>query len=283
MRVAAFTSTSPGEDIVRLATEHAVDLVLTDVAGDNPLGGDVAAVVGAVSCDVALQVGGAPAFAPDKPVLVPFGALSTTGLRSSSAPGSRARTAGLALLGSASRRHRRDASRLLADASLLVQRTAGVAAEPRLSGASLDELVGAAENAALLVIGLSDRWREEGVGEFRTRSSTARPHRRSSFAAARVGRTGSAREPDALRGRSRTSRRGSGRRARTARASRRAWNKSTLIRLWKRQSGVTKLVCSRRWSSQAGGMLVGVTAACGLLGALAAGPSAAPGSASSSG
>jgi DNA-binding SARP family transcriptional activator len=169
VRVAAFTSTSPGEDVVRLATEHAVDLVLTDVAGDNPLGGDVAAVVGAVSCDVALQVGGAPAFAPDKPVLVPFGgAEHDWAALELGAWIARSHGVGLALLGSASRRHRRDASRLLADASLLVQRTAGIAAEPRLSGAGLDELVGAAENAALLVIGLSDRWREEGVGEFRT-------------------------------------------------------------------------------------------------------------------
>jgi hypothetical protein len=169
VRVAAFTSTSPGEDVVRLATEHAVDLVLTDVAGDNPLGGDVAAVVEAVSCDVALQVGGAPAFESGMPVLVPFGgAEHDWAALELGAWIARSHGVGLALLGSASRRHRRDASRLLADASLLVQRTAGVAAEPRLSGAGLDELVHAAENAALLVVGLSDRWREEGVGEFRT-------------------------------------------------------------------------------------------------------------------
>jgi DNA-binding SARP family transcriptional activator len=168
-RAAAFTSTSPGDDVVRLATEHAVDLVLTDVAGDDPLGGDVAAVVGAVSCDVALQVGGAPAFGPDKPVLVPFGgAEHDWAALELGAWIARSHGVGLALLGSASRRHRRDASRLLADASLLVQRTAGVAAEPRLTGAGLDELARAADNAALLVIGLSDRWREEGVGEFRT-------------------------------------------------------------------------------------------------------------------
>lgn len=167
-RVAAFTSSSPGEDVVRLATEHAVDLVLTDVAGENPLAGDIAAVVGAVPCDIALHVGGTPAFERGEPVLVPFGgAEHDWAALELGAWIARSHGVGLALLGSASRRDRRDASRLLADASLLVQRTAGVAAEPRLSGAGLDELVRAAANAALLVVGLSDRWREEGVGPFR--------------------------------------------------------------------------------------------------------------------
>ena len=68
------------------------------------------------------------------------------------------------LIGAAERRAGdRDASRLLADASLIVQRTTGVVAEPLLAvpGRAADEL---AQGAGLLVLGLSERWRTEGLG-----------------------------------------------------------------------------------------------------------------------
>ena len=60
---------------------------------------------------------------------------------------------------------RRDASRLLADASLAVQRVADVDAAPVLAGA--DGLVAAVAEAGLVVVGISPRWRHEGIGAVR--------------------------------------------------------------------------------------------------------------------
>jgi len=167
-RVAVFTSPSPGEDIARLASDHAVDLVLTDLSRADPLAEDVAAVVAAAPCDIALHIGGAHRLGSDAPVLVPFGgAEHDWAALELGAWIARSHHVGLTLLGSASRRQRRDASRLLADASLLVQKAAGVVARPVVSRSGVDGLVAAAAGAGVLVVGLSDRWREEGVGPFR--------------------------------------------------------------------------------------------------------------------
>ena len=74
----------------------------------------------------------------------------------------------LRLVGAADGRKRgRDASRLLADASLIVQRTAGIVAEPFLAEPGPAGVSEAAAGAALLVVGLSERWREEGLGRAR--------------------------------------------------------------------------------------------------------------------
>ena len=61
----------------------------------------------------------------------------------------------------------RDASRLLASASLAVQRALGVAAEPLLVEPGPDALVAAAADAGVTVVGLSDRWRKDGLGPSR--------------------------------------------------------------------------------------------------------------------
>jgi hypothetical protein len=61
----------------------------------------------------------------------------------------------------------RDATRLLADASLAVQRTTRVAAEPSLVEPGPDGLLAAAAGASAVVVGLSPRWRREGLGEAR--------------------------------------------------------------------------------------------------------------------
>ena len=60
---------------------------------------------------------------------------------------------------------RRDASRLLADASLAVQRVVEVDAAPLL--ADPDGLVDAVAGGGLVVIGISPRWRHEGIGAAR--------------------------------------------------------------------------------------------------------------------
>jgi hypothetical protein len=142
--------------------------VLTDVSPSDPFADDVAAVAAAAPCDIGLHVGAAPRLGMDAPVVVPFGgAEHDWAALELGAWIARSHRVGLTLLGSASRRERRDASRLLADASLLVQKTAGVVAEPRLSRGGVDGVVEGAAHAGLLVVGLSERWREEGVGAVR--------------------------------------------------------------------------------------------------------------------
>jgi DNA-binding SARP family transcriptional activator len=174
-RVAAFTSAQPGDDIVRLVSQQDVDLLLLDVPLAT-LGGDLSPtsigdVLRGASCDVALLVGGdaVPALGPERAVLVPFGAAehdwAALELGSWLA---RAHDAPLRLLGALSGGpDGRDASRLLADASILVQRLTGVVAEPLLARPGAQELLAVAKDAGALVIGFSDRWSEEGLGEVR--------------------------------------------------------------------------------------------------------------------
>jgi hypothetical protein len=74
----------------------------------------------------------------------------------------------LRLVGAADRRREgRDASRLLADASLIVQRTAGIVAEPVLAASGRSGVAEVAQGADALIVGLSERWREEGLGRAR--------------------------------------------------------------------------------------------------------------------
>jgi hypothetical protein len=62
---------------------------------------------------------------------------------------------------------RRDASRLLADAALAVQRVVGVPSEPMLAEPSDAALVVAVEPATVVVLGVSPRWRLDGIGAAR--------------------------------------------------------------------------------------------------------------------
>ena len=167
-RTAAFSSPAPGDDVARLASQEAVDLLLVDV-GEDALEGHVTTVLERAPCDVALLVRGS-AGARDGAVVVPFGAASHDWAALELATWyARATGGALRLVGVAERRRRgRDASRLLADASLIVQRTAGIVAEPVLTAPGRDGVAEAATGAALLVVGLSERWREDGLGRTRT-------------------------------------------------------------------------------------------------------------------
>ncbi|HEV3229213.1 MAG TPA: cation:proton antiporter [Solirubrobacteraceae bacterium] len=182
-RAVAFTSTDPGQDLVRLAQEESVDLILLD--GRRPLlgrgvpRGNVGTVLEKAPCDVAVLVARdeqTVVCGPDQPVLVPFGgaehdwAALELGAWIASASG-----ATLQLLGAAADGQRRDASRLLADAALLVQRFAGVESEPIIAEPGRAGVVEAAAGACLLVIGLSDRWRREGLGPTRAEIAQAAP------------------------------------------------------------------------------------------------------------
>src|SRR3954471_3881102 len=167
-RTAAFSSPAVGDDVSRLAAQEGVDLVLMD-AGEVALDGAAAIVLERAPCDVALVLRGSGPAGPG-PVVVPFGAaghdwaaleLGAWLARTTGAP--------LHLVGVADRGRRgRDASRLLADASLIVQRTAGIVAEPVLAPSGRRGVAEVAQGAGALIVGLSERWREEGLGRARS-------------------------------------------------------------------------------------------------------------------
>ena len=68
----------------------------------------------------------------------------------------------------------RDASRLIGNASLVVQQLAGIPAEPVLVEPG-PAVIAAASGAGLLVIGLSERWRQEGLGPVRSEIAKTAP------------------------------------------------------------------------------------------------------------
>jgi DNA-binding SARP family transcriptional activator len=160
-RVAAFTSSDRGGDALRLASEQDVALLLVDAPDGEPDAG-IAAVLGQSHCDVALvtrRPTGAGA------VVVPFGgrdhdwAALELGAWLAQAHG-----APLRLAGTEGHAGGRDASRLLASASLAVQRGAGVVSETVLVLPGVDGVLQAAADAAFLVLGLSDT---QEIGEVR--------------------------------------------------------------------------------------------------------------------
>jgi DNA-binding SARP family transcriptional activator len=175
-RGAAFSSAAFGRDVARLASRHEADLILATL-GSNSFEDEIGELLKAATCDVALVVAaGAPA--RRGPIVLPFGAaehdwaaleLAAWLARSTESP--------LRLIGAASdtRTDGHDASRLLADASLIVQRTAGVQAEPLLARPGRASVAALAEGAGLLVVGLSDRWRTEGLGRIRSELAASPP------------------------------------------------------------------------------------------------------------
>jgi DNA-binding SARP family transcriptional activator len=173
-RVAAFASREPGRDLVRLASEQDVDLVLLDAAAALLDDEVTRMVLEGAPCDVALFVGRAEMLVPG-PVLVPFAGAEhdwsaiEIGAWIAGNEGAKLWLAG-------PRKPDRDASRLLASASLAVQRAHGVAAEPLLVERGPERLVAAADEASLVVAGLSDRWRKDGLGPARSAlAADARP------------------------------------------------------------------------------------------------------------
>lgn len=171
-RSAAFTSLEPATDVVRLATSYDVGLVLmdlTDSHGVDELPADLAATLEHSPADVALLFGAVDLERGDG-VFVPFGggehdwAALEVGAWLASAT-----RMPLRLVGSRAdpRRGRRDASRLLADASIAVQRTTSVESTPVLAEPNEEGLATAVESASVVVVGISPRWRSEGVGAVR--------------------------------------------------------------------------------------------------------------------
>ena len=82
----------------------------------------------------------------------------------------------LKLLGAAGQTDEgKSVTRMLADAGLLVQQATGVSTEPLVVAGGRDGIVEAADGAGLLVLGLSDRWRREGLGPTRSAIAGAAP------------------------------------------------------------------------------------------------------------
>jgi DNA-binding SARP family transcriptional activator len=173
-RAAAFTSTEPAADVVRLAAEQDADLVLfespRDFLADGSLGGELGIVLATAPCDVAVLVAhdAIPSIDPERAVLVPFGGAEHDWAAVELAAWIvRASGSTLRLVGREETQDGRDASRLLAQASLMIQRVVRVPAEPLLVPAGREGVLQAAEGAALIVFGLSERWPQEGLGATR--------------------------------------------------------------------------------------------------------------------
>ncbi len=166
-RTAAFTSVTPGHDFARLAYEQDVELLVVDAPDGLLEDARLLALLDDAPCDVAILVG---ARAPGPgPVLVPFsGSEHDWAAIELGAWLARASRRVLQLAGASTGSAGRDASRLLASASLAVQRGLGIAPEPLIVEPSPQALVAAARSAGIVVVGLTDRWRMTGLGRTRT-------------------------------------------------------------------------------------------------------------------
>jgi DNA-binding SARP family transcriptional activator len=173
-RAAAFVSDDPGRDLTRLAVRLDVDLLLVAEEREPTvrLSSRVAGLAEEAPCDLAVL------FVRDQPislgrVVVPFGGETHDWAAVElGAWIARAQAQQLVIAGPRRRRGRRDASRLLADVSLAVQRALGVSVEPVLTNPGVRGLMVAAEGAGLLVAGFPDDWRAQGLGP--TRSALVR-------------------------------------------------------------------------------------------------------------
>jgi DNA-binding SARP family transcriptional activator len=167
VRIAAFSSSSPADDVVRLSAKLEADLLLLSSRGD-PLDGPFAPVFEHATSDLAALVESGGTLAAG-PIVVPFGAFEHDwAALELGAWAAAALERPLRLIGAADEAPGgRDASRMLADASLIVQHTAGVLAEPLLGQPGRGGVAALADGAGLLVLGLSDRWRTEGLGDMR--------------------------------------------------------------------------------------------------------------------
>jgi DNA-binding SARP family transcriptional activator len=171
-RVAVFTTRDLPGDIVRLADPSEVGLVLLDAPDGldgERLPGELTAILETSPADVgvlsaqASENGGSGVFIPFGGGEHDWAALELGAWLAS------AMDASLSLVGTKaeSANRRRDASRLLADAALAAQRVVRVETRPVLAEPTEEALIASVESAALLVAGISPRWRHEGIGAMR--------------------------------------------------------------------------------------------------------------------
>jgi DNA-binding SARP family transcriptional activator len=166
-RAAAFVSRAFGSDTARLALTHEADVVLA-AAPPGEIPGDLVELLDRSPCDVALIAGATPSLADGVAVLFAGGdhdwAAAELGAWLASGASVPLRLIGV-------RGRARDdsaaASRLLASASIAIQQVAGIDVEPVLADPGPDGLVAAASLAGIAVLGLSPRWRSDGLGTSR--------------------------------------------------------------------------------------------------------------------
>jgi len=146
VRVAAFTSSHPADDVVRLAAGYDAELVLVPER--------LEAVAGQAAADVAVASGPAFDAGRGEGIFVPFGGADDdwAALEVGAALAAESRLE-LVLVGKRAVRGGRDASRLLADASLAVQQVVGVSARPLLTDSTTADLVAAVAPASAVVAG----------------------------------------------------------------------------------------------------------------------------------
>jgi DNA-binding SARP family transcriptional activator len=168
-RAAAFVSRAFGPDVARLAATHAADVLVVDAHGgierEELIAPDLALLFERSPCDVAVLAGRAPE-AFERGIAVLFGGSehdwAAAELGAWLAAGA---SVPLRLIGvRGPQRDGADASMLLASASIAIQQLVGVDAEPALADPGPEGLVEAAHEAGVAVVGLSGRWRREGLG-----------------------------------------------------------------------------------------------------------------------
>jgi DNA-binding SARP family transcriptional activator len=158
MRVAAFTSRDTFRDLRRLADAYDVELVLVDSPGWSQLESS--------SADLAVALGEPVDWARGGGVFVPFGG-SDHDWSALELAAWLASAAGVPLRLVGARGRTGDASRLLANASVAVQRLVGIDAAPLLAEPSVAALADAVSPATLVVMGVSKRAGAEGLGTVR--------------------------------------------------------------------------------------------------------------------
>ena len=183
-REVATISANPGGDLARLARSEEVDLVLMDgrrpLLGDGVPRGDVGVVLQTAPSDVAVLVakeGQKVLTGGDRPIIVPFGGAEHdwAALELAAWLGSTT-SMPIKLLGAAGQSDESRVSRLLGDAGLLVQHyDPSVSAQPLMTEPGREGVLEAAAGAGILIVGLSERWREEGLGETRAEIARAAP------------------------------------------------------------------------------------------------------------
>ena len=174
-RVTTFTSEDPGADIVRLTALPDVDLALVEGSGDPgeaPLPAAAVDVLERAPCDAGLVWArdGGVKLGDEADVFVPFGGDEHEFTASEIAAWvARSNDAQLWLLGrtSSEGEEGRDASRLLGNVALAVQRVTKVVAKPLLVDPGADAVLEAARGAGLLVLGFPDDWQRRGLGTVR--------------------------------------------------------------------------------------------------------------------
>jgi hypothetical protein len=174
-RSAAFRSRNLAEHVTALAAEHDADLVVLDAAGligaHGQLAGWVAATLSDVTADVVLLPNDPPT--TGLPFAVPFGGTEHDWAAAELAA-LLARASGSALRLIGAHTDHDDASRLVARAGLAIQRAVGVTVEPVLTEATVPGLLTALAGTTA-VIGVSERWRSEGLAPFRQQLADAAP------------------------------------------------------------------------------------------------------------